>query len=84
MKTIIRTFFYSSKDNKFKAPYFWSTIILLLTIICIILQISFTIDSYIDNIEAKVSLIPLIGILTGLVTFLIANYNLGVNKHGKE
>lgn len=71
MKNLIKPFFFSSKSDKIKPPYFWATVFLLFTVIAI----SFAIFGQ------RADLVPLIGIMTGLIVGLMAIYNQG-SKNG--
>ena len=70
MKNIIKPFFFSSKSDKIKPPYFWATVFLLFTATAICFVI----------FGQRSDLIPLIGIMTGLVVGLMAIYNQGTKN----
>ena len=72
MKNIIRPFFFSSKSDKIKPPYFWATALLALTVMAICFVI----------FGERSDIIPLIGILAGLVVGLMAIYNQGSKNNG--
>ena len=72
MKNLIRPFFFSSKSDKIKPPYFWATLLLLLTVISICFVI----------FGERSDIIPLVGIMTGLVVGLMAIYNQGSKNNG--
>ena len=71
---ILKSFFCDS-EGKFKILFFWATIFLFITVVCIITEIVFQIHYFRNDTKPVVSLITLIGALLGLVTFLIGLYN---------
>lgn len=70
MHKIIRKYiapFFGTDSGKLNVPYFWSTVFLSLTAICIISIIAFN----------RTDLVSLVAIMAGLVLGLITVYNLG-------
>lgn len=68
----VRPFFFSKHSDYLKAPYFWASVMLLLTV-CTIIKILCGYPEY----------TPLAGIETGLALGLIAVYNQG-NKNANN
>lgn len=73
MRKIVRKYispFFGTDAGKLNVPYFWSTLFLTLTAMCIISILAF------DRTE----LTGLVAILSGLVIGLITVYNIGKTK----
>jgi peptidoglycan biosynthesis protein MviN/MurJ (putative lipid II flippase) len=76
----LKKFIFAS-DGKFKPPYFWATVLLALLVLSVILQIYMVVSCFMQKKpELQLSLVPLIGVLAGLATALIAVYNQGKRR----
>lgn len=72
MKSILKAFFYSSKDGKFKVPYFYSFI-----------TMGFLFGYLTQGLVTGKPNVPVISLLIGQYTFVMGLFNMGKKKNEK-